>query len=303
MVVMEKTPWTPDEEAILRRCKLLDMEIPEIMEHLHAAGYKRRHQQIRRKYQEMRLSRRHVPPQRIKVDPPISIVADRILLMADIHAPYHDEAFMTDVINLALRVGCTHCASLGDLIDFASLWWEGRAPGVELENEIESAREIMMALESCFKVIAIAGNHDERMGRMLQHRADLQTLAPLWMGPNITHSPYRWFRFRSGGEMWQAEHPANASVNATIVPKKLASIHLCHVVAGHGHEWGIARDVSGQFYAIDTGICADPEKLAYAYQTHSTRPAMNQGAALVLDGVPLLLSRDNIGMYSKMKGW
>jgi hypothetical protein len=123
------------------------------------------------------------------------------------------------------------------------------------------------------------------------------------MGPRITRSSYRWMRFESGGEMWQCEHPLSSSANATIVPKRLASIHLCHVIAGHGHGWGIARDLSGRYYAIDTGICADPKKLTYAYRAHSMRPAMNQGAVIVIDGVPLLLSPDNVGLYARTKGW
>ncbi len=251
MVVMPTSPtkdrWTSEEEDILRRCSLLGMDAPDTARALAEAGYKRGYKMITRKRARMGLSRKPIPASNAEQKAPLSIIADRVLVLSDIHAPYHDQQFMTDVIDLALRLGCTHCLSLGDLIDFASLWWQGREPGVELGDEIIAARRIMDALESCFAVYAIAGNHDERMARMLQHRAGMELLAELWTSPRIRHSAYRWMRFESGGETWQAEHPISGGINATIVPKRLAPIHLIPTIAGHGPERGMTRDVSGRF--------------------------------------------------------
>jgi len=97
------------------------------------------------------------------------------------------------------------------------------------------------------------------------------------------------------------DSPKNYSINATIVPKKLASKYLCHIIAGHGHTWGIVRDVSDTFWAIDAGLCADPDRLAYITKVHTTNPKPVQGAVMVIDGVPILLSPDNIGFYERMR--
>jgi hypothetical protein len=69
---------------------------------------------------------------------------------------------------------------------------------------------------------------------------------------------------------------------------------LSHVIMGHNHLWGMTRDESGTFWAIESGVCADPERIPYYNEVHNTRPAMCTGAVIVRDGVPWLLSPENV---------
>ena len=70
-------------------------------------------------------------------------------------------------------------------------------------------------------------------------------------------------------------------------------------VTAHGHTWGLAKSDSGLHWAVDSGICADPLRLGYTQLVHNTRPAQQQGAVLIVDGLPLLVNPQTIGMFTR----
>jgi hypothetical protein len=190
----------------------------------------------------------------------------------------------------------------GDLVDFSAFSKFGRQLGIEASDEIDAATHIISTLTANFdRVVYSGGNHEMRLIRQVDHLLDLSLVMGLFVAsPRVTITDYHWFELISAGQAFYVEHPKNASIHATIVPKKLCAKFHKHVVAGHGHTWGMAQDDSGQYWAIDAGICADDSKIAYAQQVHSTRPAMQRGAVMILDGVPVLLSPRNMAIYEKM---
>jgi len=224
---------------------------------------------------------------------------DRIVIMTDEHVPFHDADWCNRVIDIALKMGCTAVGIPGDLVDFTAFSKWGRQERVEAEDEIEAARSFLRALARSFKhVYYSGGNHEMRLPRITGNLLELRNVMEMFVSDeNVELSDYHWFELYSGGEKFYVEHPKPTSTVPARVPARLASIHLCHIIAAHGHQWGICRDVSGTFWSVDSGVCADPLKLAYITKVHNTRPQIHQGAVLVLDGVPILLSPDNIGFY------
>ena len=231
----------------------------------------------------------------------IRATSERTLVIADVHAPFHDAAFMNSVIGLAARLRCDTCVVAGDLVDWASFSVYGRVLGVEAAEEIESARQIVHSIADTFEhVIYFPGNHEDRLGRKMDHLLPItETMGWFVDQSNVLLSEYRWCVIINGGKKWHIEHPKNTSVIPARVPQLLCSKYLANVIMGHNHQWGITRDRSGKYYAIETGICADPKKLDYIQRIHNTRPEVNQGAVLVLEGVPLLLSKENVKLYEK----
>ena len=232
----------------------------------------------------------------------IRATSKRTLVIADMHAPFHDAAFMNAVIGLAARLRCDTCVIAGDLVDWASFSVFGRVLGVEAAEEIESARQIVHSIADTFEnVIYFAGNHEERLGRKMDHLLPItQTMGWFVDQANVQLSEYHYCEIVNGNEEWYIEHPKNTSVIPTRVAQFLCSKYLKHIIMGHNHLWGMTRDKSGQFYAIETGICADPKKLQYLQMIHNTRPEVVQGAVMILEGVPLLLSAKNIRLYEEM---
>ena len=70
----------------------------------------------------------------------------------------------------------------------------------------------------------------------------------------------------------------------------LAAKFQCHVIVGHSHIWKVGRDISGRYWAIAAGHCADEERMAYAAIRHSKRMSHVSGAVIIRDGFPWVLN-------------
>lgn len=212
------------------------------------------------------------------------------LILADIHAPYHDSEFINRCIDAALRGGVEECCIAGDLVDNDALSpFDPRAENI-LEEEYQSAGQLLDILAHAFRrVLRIKGNHDARLDKRLgfgQLSAD-RVRQMLTKATNVEFSDY--YVCYSG--QWMVVHPKNVSVVPGAVAARLAGKYHCNVVAGHGHVFGLAQDVSGQYIGIDSGACVDPLRLEYVSARPNLRPAIVQGAVVLREGYPYLLSK------------
>ncbi len=295
---MAQRSWTVAEIALLRRYVHDGLTPQQIQKSLQKDGVDRTHQAVRRKIQSLRKKEPHNWHALVQHSPTkrhtdhVKLHAERVLLLFDIHAPFHDADWINKVISVALADGCTAVGIGGDLIDFASFSAYGREPRIEAIDEIRSAEQIVTTLASTFETVVYSGgNHEARLPRKTEHLLGLIEAMELFVrAPNVEITDYYWFEVTSAGQKYYVEHPKNYSMHPTVVPKALCSKYLCNVVAGHGHGWGITRDVSGSYWAIDAGMCADPLRLAYITKQHTRAPMMQQGAVIISDGRPKLLS-------------
>jgi len=295
--------WSPSESLLLRTLTQQGKNDAEIATEFRQAGIARTYKSIQRKRQREGW---HAiiaanPLCAPRFDRPLRVEADRSLLLFDPHAPFHDADWCNRVIDLALSYGVDTVAIGGDLVDFTAFSKWGRQERVEAEDEIASATQFVGVLCSTFRrLIYSGGNHENRLPRSTNNLLALRNAMQMFTNGSKTEvTDYHWFELVSAGERYYVEHPKNASMHATIVPKKLASKYLCHIVAGHGHLWGMTRDPSDNFWCIDAGVCCDPQRLAYTHKVHSTRPQEQQGAVLILDGMPLLVGPGNIKFYER----
>lgn len=308
MTTRNVVAWTPAEVALLQEYVQQGVGCDQIVERFAARGIPRTYKSISRKVQQERMHAPDTWRMRLpratarRYNEPLQVTGDAVIL-ADIHAPFHDAGWLDAVIGLALRRGVRQVILAGDFADFNAFSSFGRDAGIDADEELDALSALMDAIIGTFeRVYYIAGNHDVRPLRMLKDTGLGVTMLMRMFAPrpddqHFFTSDYHWCRLSSGGVDWQVEHPKSASVNATFVPKRLASKFGCNIVGAHGHTWGMTRDDSGRYWAIDSGICADPERLGYTQLVHNLRPRQMQGAVLVLDGLPLLVSPQTIGMY------
>lgn len=301
----ERREWSPAEIALLKRLTQDGLDAQAIQEEFKRNHLDRTYKSISRKIQKERAKNPfewHAMvrfPSTERFDRNISLQTENILLLFDIHAPFHDARWINRAIGLAIKMGCDTVGIGGDLVDFSAFSKWGRQDRVEAEEEICSAEQVVTALAKTFKqVVYCGGNHENRLPRKTDNLLSLISAMELFVSsPNVEITDYHWFEVISGGERFYIEHPKNASSYAAAVPRDLCSKFLCHVIAGHGHNWGITRDKSGQFWAIDAGMCADPLRLAYNAKVHSRGNTMLQGAVILSGGMPLLLCPQNIAFY------
>jgi len=76
------------------------------------------------------------------------------------------------------------------------------------------------------------------------------------------------------------------------VATRLVAKHNCHVAVGHDHVCGAMLTEDARHWAISTGVCLMPKKLDYTTLTDNTRWKVAQGALIIRDGWPELLTPD-----------
>jgi predicted phosphodiesterase len=117
-----------------------------------------------------------------------------VLVMSDIHVPYHDERALEAAIEHGIKRKADIIVLNGDIIDCAALSRHEKSPEqrMGLTGEIERTRELMALLRSTFpdaQIIYNEGNHEQRLPRYISaHAPELWNLAQLDMR-SLLHLP------------------------------------------------------------------------------------------------------------------
>lgn len=118
---------------------------------------------------------------------------DRVGILSDIHAPYHDDEALAAALDAVAKVDPTVVILNGDTIDFYSVSRFERDPERrDLGREIEIGRGVLRHIRRRFRkarIIFKVGNHEERWrSYLIQHAADLLGLSEFQL-PAVLHLP------------------------------------------------------------------------------------------------------------------
>ena len=293
------TPWSAAERLLCQTLTEQGRDSAEIARVFAEQGIQRTQKAIQRLK-----AREHwhgkVAESPVRLQQPPTLRGDALLLF-DVHAPCHDAAWINRCVDLALRWGVDRLGLGGDLVDWTAFSIYERSPEYDVDAEVRAAEQIVRTLSTTFaETVYCGGNHEARLSRRTDWLLPVDTAVRLFLRDDRTiFTRSYWFTLESGGEHYMCVHPRNASVAQTMVPARLAAKYQTNVIAGHGHLWGQGRDVSGRYWAIDAGMCADPARLEYYQMQPTIRPAMCQGAVIVRDGIPYLLSPYNVAGYER----
>jgi len=98
-----------------------------------------------------------------------------LLILADIHAPYHDKESLTISLQHGKSLQPDTIVLLGDFMDFISVsFWERDPRKRNFQHELEVGRQILQVIRTNFpnsKIIIKIGNHEERLERYLRVKA------------------------------------------------------------------------------------------------------------------------------------
>jgi hypothetical protein len=98
-----------------------------------------------------------------------------ILLLCDIHAPYHDKRAIDLVLDVARDLHPTHLILLGDAADFYSVSAHSKSPARAQRmawelDEVNALLDRLDATGACDRVYH-GGNHEDRLDRYIRDRA------------------------------------------------------------------------------------------------------------------------------------
>lgn len=116
-----------------------------------------------------------LPPTLSKPWLPVTLGAERTLVMSDLHIPFHDRRAIESAVRFAKKWNPDCVLLNGDMADFYSISRFERHPTlVFLSHEIRRARQFLSWLRGCFpkaRIVLKFGNHEERWERYLWHKA------------------------------------------------------------------------------------------------------------------------------------
>lgn len=115
-----------------------------------------------------------IPKGRKQSRQPVRVPSGKVLVMSDLHCPYHNERAIKRAVEYGLEAGCDTLFLNGDVIDFYSISrWETDPRERNLPREIETTKKLLgwMGAEFRHKFYK-AGNHDERYDKYISSRAE-----------------------------------------------------------------------------------------------------------------------------------
>jgi metallophosphoesterase superfamily enzyme len=97
------------------------------------------------------------------------------LIIADLHAPYHDSTAIDVMLNYATRYRIDVLIILGDGVDFESVsFWRKDPMRVGLGREIRKAKKVIKKISDAFpdaEKIYVEGNHEDRLRAYIWDKA------------------------------------------------------------------------------------------------------------------------------------
>jgi predicted phosphodiesterase len=211
---------------------------------------------------------------------------DRLLVLTDLHVPYHSGDMLERALRLASRRGIQHAVLGGDLID--SYQWARRNRDRRSERTYQDdlilLRDVMHELARWIpNIYALAGNHDAWAENALKGQVKPEWLLGEIMrgvGEHVTWSDIQQVRVMSAGRRFRITHGANySSVNPLGVAVRLAQKWQESVVMGHQHH--AVEGMYGDYQCIVLGGCYDPTRMEYLHKAPRTNPVPTRSIGLI----------------------
>lgn len=219
--------------------------------------------------------------------------AERIMVIPDIHAPYHHEDTIRFLKAVKEKLDPDLVVNLGDELDGHALSFHESDPNLDSAGvEFEKSRELMQELHSFIPNMLIChSNH----GSLVYRRAKAHGI------PVQMIKTYREMLFPNGeGQGWSWRYGWRVSTPLGEVTFKhqasgdplLDSAHTgTSLVTGHQHgnfDIQYAASSDRLYWAMRSGCLIDKDSLAFAYGRH-TRNKPIIGCSAIIDGIPLLI--------------
>ena len=213
-----------------------------------------------------------------------------MLIMSDLHVPYHDAALIEEAMRAARAEGISQWLIVGDMMDGNQ--WSKRGLNLTYQRRWQDDAEIAKAIidqlvEYLGKGTVLMGNHDAWFIKHFRGQADTAWLLSriFRTDDHVLWSMFEQAAIKSGDREIRATHGANYSgANPLGVGQRLAAKWECGVVMGHQHHATHGLSWSGKHQVVCMGGMHDPRKLSYLHEAPRTNPAQTRSYVLLKGG-------------------
>lgn len=213
-----------------------------------------------------------------------------MLIMSDLHVPYHDAALIEEAMRAARAEGISQWLIVGDMMDGNQ--WSKRGLNLTYQRRWQDDAEIAKAIidqlvEYLGNGTVLMGNHDAWFIKHFRGQADTAWLLSriFRTDDHVLWSMFEQAAIKSGDREIRATHGANYSgANPLGVGQRLAAKWECGVVMGHQHHATHGLSWSGKHQVVCMGGMHDPRKLSYLHEAPRTNPAQTRSYVLLKGG-------------------
>lgn len=105
---------------------------------------------------------------------PLRIPPGKVLVLSDMHCPYHDERAIAKAVTFGIKAGCDTLYLNGDVCDFYAISrWQKDPRERDLKHELTVTAEVLEKIGAQFdRKYYKCGNHEERWERFVWQRAE-----------------------------------------------------------------------------------------------------------------------------------
>jgi len=214
----------------------------------------------------------------------------RILVISDMHIPYHHPKMLPFLAGLKLRYKPTRVVSIGDELDKHALSFHDSDPDLmSAGDELRQSLPVVSALYDMFpEMDVLDSNHGSLVWRKAKHHGIPRHYIKSYNDVLGVGKGWKWHMDLTialpNGEKVYFHHGKSAD------GLKLSQAMGMSVVQGHYHEkfsvdyWA---NPLGAYFSMQVGCLIHDRSYAFSYNnTNLKRPII--GCGLIIDGVPVL---------------
>ena len=233
------------------------------------------------------------PDDDIPADLKLPAVSHRIMVIPDLHAPYHHPDTLEFLLHVRAAFGPDTVVSLGDEADYHALSFHDSDPNLDSAGtELEKAKVFLKDLHLHFPQMLIChSNHGSMQFRRAKaHGIPVQMLKRYRdvLLPGIPSNGWAW-RYA-----WRLDTPLGPVLfkhQAAGTPVGDAAHEQANLVVGHMHGTcavDYAASSGRLYWAMTSGCLIDKDALAFAYGKHSkNKPII--ACSVIEEGVPRII--------------
>lgn len=214
----------------------------------------------------------------------------RVLVISDMHIPYHHPSLLPFLAGLKLRYNPTRVISIGDELDKHALSFHDSDPDLmSAGDELRKSLPVVQELKVMFPVMDILdSNHGSLVWRKAKHHGIPRHYIKSYNDVLGVDAGWKWHMDMTitlpNGQQVYFHHGKSAE------GLKLSQAMGMSVVQGHYHEkcgvqhWTRPGET---LFSMQVGCLIDDDSYAFSYNnTNLKRPVI--GCGLIIDGVPII---------------
>jgi predicted phosphodiesterase len=204
---------------------------------------------------------------------------ERILIIPDIHSPYHDKKAVDLMLKAAHKFKPHHVLILGDFLDCYTVSSHSKDPrrALKLEEEINESLVLLDRIRDigAKNNVFIEGNHEDRLKRYLQDKApELFNFISI---PKLLHLKEKGFKFvpyRQSYRLGKLSLTHDAGNAGRFAHYKAVDTFQTNIIIGHTHRIGYAVEGNARnerHVAAMFGWLGNVEKIDYLHRVKAEK--------------------------------